>query len=118
MSPLDGWDVASRRVDQRDGRLAGLVRDGVLSGVAFLSEVVFVAVAAFLRAAFFVGPALFTALLAASTVSVPGAGATVVSSPDGQRTRRSEPVTTVTTPSRSGPFIDDSRIRSPTLTIS
>ena len=64
-------------------RLATLLFLGLaLAGVGFLPDVVFVAVAAFLRAGFFVGVVSFTASLAGSTVSVPGAGATVVSSSD------------------------------------
>src|SRR5207244_6518213 len=54
---------------------------------------------------------------AASTVSVPGAGTTVVSSSDGHPTRTIDPVTAVTTPTRSGPLPDDRRIRSPTFTM-
>ena len=52
------------------------------------SEVVVVAVAGFLPEDFFVRAVAVTVSVAASTVSVPGAGATVVSSSDGQRTRR------------------------------
>src|SRR6188472_3411609 len=90
---------SSKEPNQRDGRLAALlVRDVFLSGVAFLLTVVF-AVAAFLRATFFVGAVSIPALLADSTVRVPGAGATVDSSSDDHRTRMSEPVTAVTTPS-------------------
>ena len=59
-----------------------------------------------------------TALSVGSTLSVPGAGTTVVSSPDGQRTRTSDPATAATRPSRSAPFIDDRRTRSPTSTMS
>jgi hypothetical protein len=47
----------------------------------------------------------------ASTVSVPGAGITIVSSCEGQRTRSIDPTSAVTTPSRSGPFPDERRIR-------
>lgn len=52
-----------------------------------------------------------------TTVSVPGAGTTVVSSSDGHRTLTIDPLTAVTTPSRSCPLPDDSLIRSPTLTM-
>jgi hypothetical protein len=50
-----------------------------------------------------------------STVSVPGAGTTEVSSADDQRTRSIEPVTPVTIPSRSVPLLSLRRIRSPTF---
>jgi hypothetical protein len=45
------------------------------------------------------------------TVTVPAAGITVVSSCDGQRIRSIDPITAVMSPSRSGPFPDDRRIR-------
>jgi hypothetical protein len=47
----------------------------------------------------------------ASTVIVPGAGATMVSSWESQRTRSIDPTSAVTTPSRSGPLPDERRIR-------
>ena len=47
----------------------------------------------------------------ASTVSVPGPGITIVSSCEGQRTRSIDPTSAVTTPSLSGPFPDERRIR-------
>ena len=47
----------------------------------------------------------------ASTVSVPGAGITSVSSCEDQRTRSIDPTSAITTPSRSGPFPDVRRIR-------
>jgi hypothetical protein len=47
----------------------------------------------------------------ASTVIVPSAGTTVVSVCEGQSTRTSDPITAVTTPSRSGPVPDEMRIR-------
>ena len=47
----------------------------------------------------------------ASTVSVPGAGITSVSSCEDQRTRSIDPTSAITTPSRSGPFPDERRIR-------
>ena len=84
-------------------------------------------VAAFLARAFLAGRLGATRLRAAadalapdeaSTVSVPGAGTTIVFSPDGHLTRRIDPVTAVTTPSRSGPLPDDRRIRAPTFTMS
>ena len=46
-----------------------------------------------------------------STVTVPGPGITIVSSCEGQRTRSIDPMSAVTTPSRSGPFPDARRIR-------
>jgi hypothetical protein len=52
-----------------------------------------------------------------STVSVPGPGITVLSSPDPQRTRSIEPVTSVTIPSRAAPLLSVSRMRSPTPTM-
>jgi hypothetical protein len=111
---------------------------------AFLEAVAFVApadllVAAFLEAVAFVAPALAAVFFGvafvrtvgsgriagaasapadASTVSVPGAGITIVSPADGHRTRTIEPITAVTTPSRSGPLPDDKRIRSPAFTMS
>ena len=90
------------------------------SGAAFL-------VAAFLAEAFGAVRLVATDLRAAadalspdeaSTVSVPGAGTTIVFSPDGHLTRRIDPVTAVTTPSRSGPLPDDRRIWAPTFTMS
>jgi hypothetical protein len=45
------------------------------------------------------------------TVTVPAAGITVVSSSDGQRIRNIDPITPVISPSRSGPFPDDRRMR-------
>jgi hypothetical protein len=91
--------------------------DGAFPAAAFLLPdarlvVVFFAVAVevlLVRAAFF-GDRL-------STVSVPGAGITEVSSFDDQRTRSIEPVTPVTTPSRFPPLFNVRRIRSPTLTM-
>jgi hypothetical protein len=45
------------------------------------------------------------------TVTVPAAGITVVSSCDGHRIRSIDPITPVISPSRSGPFPDDRRMR-------
>jgi len=104
--------------DQRNGRyvplvfLAPLSLGGALLLAMFFS---FVASVVFL-AALFLPPFCGAAVPAASTLSVPGAGATIVSSPDSHRTRTSDLVTAVTRPSRSGPFIDDRRIWSPTST--
>jgi hypothetical protein len=112
-------------LDQRDERLA--LEDFLVA--AFL-EVAFVApvlAAAFLEVAFlapvlaavFFGTTFFGARApeAESTVSVPGAGITVVSLADDHRTRTIEPITAVTAPSRSEPLPDDRRIRSPTFSM-
>jgi hypothetical protein len=118
--------------------LAGfvVVADLLAPAAAFL--VVLLAGADFLAEADFLGTAVLLVLVldlvagvtflaggravigrrrAASTDSVPGAGTTVVSSPEAQRIWTSEPVTAITTPSRSGPLLDARLTRSPTVTM-